>query len=132
MSEKKIFRLVHDVARRGAANAVMQAPEGWVVTVSEPTRSLDQNALLWPLLDDVSKQVEWYGNRLTSDEWKDVFTAALKREKVVPGINGGFVVVGQRTSKMGKREFSELVELIYAFGANNGVRFRTDSREVAA
>lgn len=132
MSEKKIFRLVHDVARRGAANAVMQAPAGWVVTVSEPTRSLDQNALLWPLLDDIAKQVEWYGNRLNADEWKDVLTAALRKEKVVPGINGGFVVLGQRTSKMGKREFSELVELVYAFGAQQGVRFRTDAREVAA
>jgi hypothetical protein len=132
MSEKKIFRLVHEVARRGAAHAVMQAPEGWVVTVSEPTRSLDQNALLWPLLDDISKQVEWYGNRLSADEWKDVLTAALRKEKVVPGINGGFVVLGQRTSKMGKREFAELVELVYAFGAQQGVRFRTDVREVAA
>lgn len=132
MSEKKIFRLVHEPARVGAANYAMHAPDGWVVTFSEPTRSLDQNALLWPLLDDVSKQVEWYGNRLTSDEWKDVLTAALRKEKVVPGINGGFVVLGQRTSKMGKREFSELIELVYAFGAQQGVRFRTDRPEVAA
>lgn len=132
MSEKRIFRLVHEPARIGAANFAMHAPEGWVVTFSEPTRSLDQNALLWPLLDDISKHVEWYGNRLTSDEWKDVLTAALRKEKVVPGINGGFVVLGQHTSKMGKREFSELVELVYAFGAQQGVRFRTDAREVAA
>ena len=125
-----MFRLVHDTARRGAAQFVMTAPDGWVVTVSEPTRNLDQNALMWPLLDDLAKQVEWYGNKLTADEWKDVMTAALRKEKVVPGINGGFVVLGQRTSQMGKREFSELVELIYSFGADKGVRFRTD--EVAA
>lgn len=132
MSEKRIFRLVHEPARIGAANFAMQAPEGWVVTFAEPTRTLDQNALLWPLLEDVSQQVDWYNNRLTAEEWKDVFTAALRKEKVVPGINGGFVVVGQRTSKMGKREFSDLVELIYGFGAERGVRFRTDAREVAA
>lgn len=131
MSEKRVFRLVHDQARNGAAQYAMSAPEGWVVTFSEPTRTLDQNALLWPLLEDVSQQVDWYSNRLTAEEWKDVFTAALRKEKVVPGINGGFVVVGQRTSKMGKREFSDLVELIYSFGADKGVRFRTDAREVA-
>lgn len=130
MSDKRIYRLVHDEARRRARQDVESAPDGWVVTVSEPTRSLDQNALMWPLLDDIARQVEWYGNRLSADEWKDVFTAALRKEKVVPGINGGFVVLGQRTSKMGKREFSELVELIYAFGAERGVRFRTV--EVAA
>ena len=126
MSEKRIYRLVHDEARRRAGQDVVSAPDGWIVTVSEPTRSLDQNALMWPLLEDIARQVEWYGNRLTADEWKDVLTAALRKEKVVPGINGGFVVLGQRTSKMGKREFSELVELIYAFGAERGVRFRTD------
>ena len=126
MSEKRIYRLVHEEARRRARHDVESAPDGWIVTVSEPTRSLDQNALMWPLLEDIARQVEWYGNRLTADEWKDVLTAALRKEKVVPGINGGFVVLGQRTSKMGKREFSELVELIYAFGAERGVRFRTD------
>ena len=126
MSDKRIYRLVHDEARRRARHDVESAPDGWIVTVSEPTRSLDQNALMWPLLEDIARQVEWYGNRLTADEWKDVLTAALRKEKVVPGINGGFVVLGQRTSKMGKREFSELVELIYAFGAERGVRFRTD------
>lgn len=126
MSEKRIYRLVHDEARRRARHDVESAPDGWIVTVSEPTRSLDQNALMWPLLEDIARQVEWYGNHLTADEWKDVLTAALRKEKVVPGINGGFVVLGQRTSKMGKREFSELVELIYAFGAERGVRFRTD------
>lgn len=126
MSEKRIYRLVHDEARRLARHDVESAPDGWIVTVSEPTRSLDQNALMWPLLEDIARQVEWYGNRLTADEWKDVLTAALRKEKVVPGINGGFVVLGQRTSKMGKREFSELVDLIYAFGAERGVRFRTD------
>lgn len=123
---KRIFRLVHDAARNGVAEYARQAPAGWVVTFAEPTRSLDQNALMWPLLDDLANQVEWYGNRLTADEWKDVLTAALRKEKVVPGINGGFVVLGQRTSKMGKREFSDLVELIYSFGAQQGVKFRTD------
>lgn len=132
MSERKVFRLVHDQARQGAAQFAHVAPEGWVVTFSEPTRTLEQNSLLWPLLEDVSQQVDWYSNRLTAEEWKDVFTAALRKEKVVPGINGGFVVLGQRTSKMGKREFSDLVELIYSFGADKGVRFRTDVREVAA
>ena len=98
MSDKRIYRLVHDEARRRAGQDVASAPDGWIVTVSEPTRSLDQNALMWPLLDDIARQVEWYGNKLTPDEWKDVFTAALRKEKVVPGINGGFVVLGQRTS----------------------------------
>jgi hypothetical protein len=41
----------------------------------------------------------------------------------VPGIDGGFVVLGKSTSKMTKGEMSELQTLIEAFGAQQGVRF---------
>ena len=112
------FVLAHDTARQRAQEAVKSAPQGYVVRVCEPTRTNEQNALLWPLLDCISKQVNWYGNKLSQDEWKDVFTASLKKQKVVPSIDGGgFVMCGQSTRVMGKRQFSDLVELIYAFGA---------------
>lgn len=129
---KRIFRLSHDIARANAVECVRTAKEGWIVEVKEPTRTLEQNALMWPLLEDISKQVDWYGQRLTDEEWKDVLTAALKKQKAVPGIDGGFVVLGTRTSRMSKADFSELVELIYAFGAEHGVKFRTDQERGAA
>jgi hypothetical protein len=103
--------------------AVAEAPAGYVVTLKPPTRSLDQNSMLWPVLGEISAQVNWHGQKLTDAEWKDVLTASLKRQKVVPGIDGGFVVLGSSTSKMGKAEFSELLELALAFGAQQGVRF---------
>lgn len=121
------FTLSHDIARQRAIQAVQSAPAGHVVTIKEPTRSLDQNALLWPLLTELSEQVNWYGQKLEPDEWKDVMTAGLKKQKAVPGIDGGFVMVGSRTSKMSKAEFSDLVELIYAFGAQHGVKFQGDA-----
>jgi hypothetical protein len=93
------------------------------LTIKPETRSTAQNARLWVLLDCLSKQVVWHGQRLTSDEWKDVMSAALKRQKVVPGIDGGFVVLGQRTSQMSRAEMSELQELIEAFGTQQGVEF---------
>lgn len=120
---KRLFRLVHDQARKGAIAAISEAPDGYIVTVAEPTRNLEQNARLWASLAEVANQVEWYGNKLTAEEWKTVFSAALKKEKVVPGINGGFVVCGQSTSKMSKREFSDMLEIVYAFGAERGVVF---------
>lgn len=98
-----------------------------LLSLGRPRRSLDQNSLLWPLLKDISRQVDWYGQRLTEEEWKDVFSAALKKQKVVPGLDGGFVVCGQSTSKMPKALFSEMIELIYAFGAEHGVKWsKTD------
>lgn len=129
---EKATIIIHGPSQRQfAISQIEQAPAGWSVTIKEAKRTDLQNRKLWPMLQDVSRQVEWYGNRLTSDEWKDVFTAALKKEKVVPGINGGFVVLGQRTSQMSKRVFAELVELIYAFGAEHGVAW-SEPREDAA
>jgi hypothetical protein len=93
-----------------------------VIRINEPTRNLEQNAKLWALLAEVSSQVDWYGEKLSSDEWKDVFTAALKKSKVVPGLDGGFVVLGQHTSSMSKTDFSELLELISAFCAEHKVK----------
>lgn len=95
-----------------------------VLEVKKETRTVEQNRRLWSLLTDISSQVNWYGQKLSPDDWKDVLTAALKKERVVPGINGGFVVLGQRTSKMTKNEMTELQELIEAFGAEKEVKFK--------
>lgn len=121
--ERQLFRLVHPTARQLASKACINAPDGYVVEIKPRTRSLDQNAKMWAMLADLSRQVEWYGQRLTSDEWKDVLTAALKKQKAVPGIDGGFVVIGARTRNMTIREMSDLVELMYAFGAERDVKW---------
>ena len=73
------------------------------------------------MLAEISRQVEWYGQHLTPEEWKDIFTAAMKRLKVVPGLDGGFVVVGAHTSTMTVKEMVDLQEMMAAFGAERGV-----------
>lgn len=103
--------------------ALLMAGHRLVLEVKPETRSLSQNARLWAILTDVSEQVEWYGRKLTPDDWKNVFTAALSKQDVVPGIEGGFVVLGKATSKMTKSEMAELQTLIEAFGVQRGVKF---------
>ena len=124
-----MIRLTSPAARQAAMRQISQAPEGYVCIVKEATRSLEQNARLWAMLTDVSNQVVWHGHTLTPEEWKCVMTAAMKKQRVVPGVDGGFVVIGARTSKMGVREMGELMELVEAFGAQQGVRF--SAREAA-
>jgi hypothetical protein len=87
------------------------------------TRTTEQNRLMWAVLTDISEQVEWYGQKLSKEEWKDVLTAALKRQRVVPAIDGGFIVLGAGTSRMTIAEMTELIELAMAFGAEKGVVF---------
>lgn len=118
-----IFKLVNPVSREVAVRAIRDAPKGWVCRLTDATRSLDQNAKLWPMLTDISQQVEWYGKMLTPEEWKDVFTAAINERKVVPGLDGGFVVCGQSSSALGKEKFSVLLDLIQAFGDERSVKW---------
>lgn len=87
-------------------------------------RSLEQNRLMWANLEDIAQQVIWHGLKLDKYEWKDVLTAGLKKQKIVPGIEGGFVVIGARTSNMSIAEMNELIELATMFGAQQGVKFR--------
>lgn len=103
--------------------SMLMAGHRVVVEIKPETRTLAQNARLWAMLTDVSKQVNWYGRKLTPENWKDVLTAALTKQDVVPGIDGGFVALGKSTSNMTKLEMSELQDLIEAFGAQQGVRF---------
>ena len=103
--------------------SALMAGHRMVLEVKPSTRSLEQNARLWAMLSDISRQVDWYGRKLTPDEWKNVFSAALKKQEVVPGIDGGFVVLGLSTSKMTKAEMCDLQTLIEAFGAERNVRF---------
>jgi hypothetical protein len=123
---KKVFVLSHITARQRAAQAVAEAPAGHVVTISEPTRNSDQNAAMWPILDAFSRQLLWPVNgqmtRLSADEWKDLLTCAFRREtRMAAGLDGGFVMLGQRTSTFSKREFSEWLDFLHATAADRGV-----------
>lgn len=113
------------------AKALLMAGKRLVVELKEATRSLEQNSRLWAMLTDVSRQVVWHGRKLSPEEWKHVFTASLKRQDVVPGLDGGFVVLGQSTSQMSVREMTDLMELIAAFGAQKSVRFTAPEYEDA-
>ena len=117
----------HDLARRRALDAVTQAPPGYVVTVKEPSRSLDQNAALWPLLTEFSEQLLWPVNgrmvKMEPEEWKDVLSAAFRGEqaRLAMGLDGGVVMLGLRTSKMGKKQFSEFLDFLHATAADRGI-----------
>ena len=128
MSERRPFILAHPEARRGAAAFAMSAPDGWHVMFSEPTRTLEQNAAQWPILEAFSKQLQWPVNGamvwMSAEEWKDVLTAAFRREQVRLAMafdGGGVVMLGQRTSKFGKPEFSDWLEFLHAAAASRGV-----------
>ena len=100
------------------------------IKVSEwkDTRSLAANRKMWACLGDITRQVEWPVNGqvklISADDWKDILSASLKREgRIAQGIDGGFVMLGQRTSKMKVQEMCDLIEIIYVFGSNHNVKW---------
>ena len=125
MSGKQYFRLVHAEARRRASQACQDAPDGHIVTVAEPSRTLDQNAAQWPYLTGFAQQKQLCINGAmvwaTDDDWKDVLTGCYKGETRMAAFDGRVIMLPQRTSKMGKRVFSEWMEFLVAMAAQSGV-----------
>jgi hypothetical protein len=108
--------------------ASLMAGHVLTITVKREKRSPDQNRKLWAALNDISRQVTWHGVKFDAEDWKHILTASLKKHRVVPGIDGNLVVLGMSTSKMTKQEFSDLLELVMAFGAQQGVKWSDDAK----
>lgn len=117
MSKKLIYRLVHDDARKNAMTAIAAAPDGYICVVQEETRTLEQNALLWPCLRLFSLRVKLCvdGENVFMDEetWKDVLTGAFTGEQAkMVKYDGHLVLVGRSTSQMTKPVFAELLTYV--------------------
>lgn len=128
MTDKCVYFLVHDTARRLAAAQCMTAEDGFVCRIEPPSRTLGQNAYQWPYLEGFSKQLQWPVNGelvwLTKEEWKDVLTCAFEEEirpRLAMGWAGGVVMLGRRTSQFGKKKFAEWMTFLMAAAALKGV-----------
>lgn len=122
---KKTFILAHQEARARALQAVKEAQDGYAVTISEPTRTLDQNAAQWPYLEGFAQQKQLCINGAmvwaTPDDWKDVLTGCHNGEMRMAAFDCKVIMLPQRTSKMGKKVFSDWMEFLVAMAAQSGV-----------
>ena len=125
----KILTLNNSQARKAACEAIYACPDGYVMKLTEATRSLESNALMWVLLESFSDQLKWPVNgklvNLTTKEWKDVLTAGFESQTVrlAQGLDGGVVMLGRRTSLYGKAKMNEFIEFILSVGIERGVVF---------
>lgn len=120
---RQVYVLINDRVRSRAMDAISKAGDGMVVEIKERTRTLEQNSKMWAMLTEISQQVEWYGKKLQPEDWKHIFSASLKGQEAVPGLDGGFVVLGKATSSMSVAELRDMIELMHAFGAEKEVVF---------
>ena len=80
-------------------------------------RTVEQNAAQWRILKAWAKQKEWLINGqktfLHENDWKDILTATYEGEvapRLAPGLYGGIVMLGRRTSKYEREKFSEWLD----------------------
>lgn len=105
-----------------AHKMVDYAPDGSVMEIKPPKRSLDQNAMMWTLLSRISA-AKPEGRFLTPDVWKSLFLHALDHsQRFEMALDGkGMVPVGFRTSKLSKQHMSDLIETIQEYAARHGI-----------
>lgn len=128
---RALITLWNAAARERALKWVRQAPPMTRIEFKQTKRTLPQNSKLWSLLTEVATQKELGGKRLKPDVWKSVFMHELGREaEYVPSLDGQEIIpIGYSSSDLSKNEMSELIELILAWGAQNGVVFKYQEEE---
>lgn len=100
------------------------AKGGMTATFAEAKRTNEQNDRMWTLLGIIAEaRPEHYGIQMSQDDYKDLFMHALFKEtRVVPDIDGqGMVMLGRKSSRLTKPQFSDLFEIIHAFASREGI-----------
>lgn len=134
MVEKRTFALTTDMHRRFAASWCREAPDGWQVSFSPPTRTDEQSRKMHAMARDLSQQVPWCGQTLSVEQWKRFATAKLKKDKIVfdcndkgePDPNAGLIVLGASTKDKSAREIGEIIEWFYWMGSQHNVQWGAD------
>ena len=106
------------------ALSLWQPGSPYTLEIREAKRSDEQNAALWGLLAQITKQRPVHcGRQMTSDVWKSVFLDALGHEvDYVGSLDGSRIFpLGHRSSHLTKRQFSDLLELMLAWSAEQGL-----------
>ncbi len=114
--------------RERAVRWIEQAPAGTRITFKDAKRTIAQNDRMWAMLTDVAMQKEHAGRKYTPDQWKILFMHACGREvQFIPALdNSTFIPWGQSSSDLSKAEMTELIEFIFAWGAEHDVVFQDD------
>jgi len=132
--DRQVFVLSHPLARRNAAHACANAPEGYRVEIRPAGKSRDQEALYHALFLEISKARKFMGRTWDAETWKRLLVDAFAREKasqgepvqgfgsMVPNLdNSGFVQLGVQTRRFTKQQASEFIEFLHAWMAEEEV-----------
>lgn len=124
----KIY-LVGPSQRAYAAQALREAPDNAVVSITKPTRTLPQNAKMWAMLHDVAS-AKPEARQWTPDTWKAAFLHSLGHQvQFAEGLDGsGPFPVGFRSSHLNVAQMADLITVIQEYGDRHGVEWKEARR----
>lgn len=124
MTDRADLTLLKPSDRATAHRWIDGLPVGTRVTFKGPQRTLEQNDRMWAMLTDIARQKTLNGRRWTTDQWKVIFLEAVGREtEFIPSLEGRFIPYGQSSSDLSVKEMADLIEYMFAWGAENSVRW---------
>lgn len=132
MSDRRTYALRTPYQKERFIRDVMRAPTNWYGMLAEGTRTHPQNAKLHAALSDIQRQVPDM-KAYTIADMKLRFMDALGTElRFLPKLEGqGMFPVGLRTSTLSVEQFSALLEIVLAYGAQNGVVWSDEQQDAA-
>lgn len=121
--------LVGQSQREYAAQALSQAPDNAVVSITKPTRSPPQNKKMWAMLHDVCA-AKPEGKQWVPETWKAAFMQSLGHQcQFAEGLDGsGPFPVGFSSSSLNVAQMRDLIEVIYEYGSRHNVEWKETRR----
>ena len=128
----KTVRLIGATQKAYAHRLIEDAPADFIMKLAKATRSDAQNRRLWPMIDDIRRQVPEMAP-YSAEDVKMRFMHALGSElRFLPDLEGqGMFPVGMRSSVLTIEQFGGLLELLFSYCAKHVVAW-SDPQEMAA
>ena len=113
--------------RNLAREMVDNAPDGHILEVRPPKRSLDSNRYYWAVLGDISEQVV-PGRSYEPSVYHEYFRTLFLPERMVELPDGSLKMLEPSTSELNQSSFSEYVEKVVMWALQNDVKFSDNTR----
>lgn len=113
--------------RNLAREMVDNAPDGHILEVRPPKRSLDSNRYYWAVLGDISEQVV-PGKAYEPSIWHEYLRALFLPERMVELPDGSIKMLEPSTSELNQATFSGYTEKVIKWALEHDVRFSDNTR----
>jgi hypothetical protein len=113
-----------------AAKEGLQAGKRLVLTLTEESKTREQEEKYHAMIGEIAKQAQHLGAKWSAKDWKRLLVNKFCKDyklaggRIIPNLDGdGIVQLDHQTRKFTKEQGSQFIEWLHAWGAENGVTF---------